>query len=106
MPEYRKIEVRPVFAFQNRKAIERELNAETGLEVLGYFWSNCQVMIDRPWEFKGETYPPGEYTLKTLWTQGNAVLKHAKHGLIGVKPKHNAPIGLRILVDAGIRRIR
>ena len=104
-PEHRKIEVRPVFAFQSRKAVERELRAETGIEVVGYFWSNCQVMIDRLWEFKGETYPAGEYTLKTLWAQGNAVLKHGRYGLLGAKPKHNAPIGLRILVDAGIRPV-
>jgi CRISPR-associated endonuclease Csn1 len=103
-PAHRKLEVRPVFAFQSRNAVERALRAETGAEVVDYFWSNCQVLIPRPWEFKGATYPAGEYTLKTLWAQGNAVLKHAKCGLVGAKPKHNAPVPLRILVAAGIRR--
>ena len=102
-PAHRKLEVRPVFAFQSRNAVERELRAEAGVEIVDYFWSNCQVLISRPWSFKGATYPAGEYTLKTLWAQGNAVLKHARYGLLGAKPKHNAPVGLRILVDAGIR---
>jgi CRISPR-associated endonuclease Csn1 len=105
-PGHRKIEVRPVFAFQSRKAIEEELKTETGLEIADYFWSNCQVMLARPWPFKGETFPAGEYTLKTLWAQGNAILKHASRGLLGAKPKHNAPIGVRVLVEAGIKRVR
>jgi hypothetical protein len=104
-PDYRKIEVRPVFAFQSRKAIADKLRGAPGLEIVDYFCSNCQVTIAHPWEFKSETFPPGEYMLKTLWAQGNAVLKHAKHGLIGAKPKHNAPIGIRILVEAGMHRV-
>jgi CRISPR-associated endonuclease Csn1 len=99
-----RLEVRPVFAFQSRAKVEEALRAEIGVEVVDYFFSNCQVSLEREWEFKGEKFPAGEYTLKTLWTQGNAVLKHAQRGMIGAKPKHNAPIPLRTLVEAGMRR--
>ena len=82
------------------------LCSEPGVAIVDYFWSNCQVLIRQEWEFKGEVYPAGEYTLKTLWVQGNAVLKHGGCGTIGAKPKHNAPIPLRTLVDAGIKRVK
>jgi hypothetical protein len=103
-PQKRKISVQPVFAFQSERDARNALLSEQGVEIIDYFWSNCQVTIARPWQFKGETYPIGEYTLKTLWAQGNAVLKHSSHGLIGSKPKHNAPIPLGVLVDAGMKR--
>lgn len=103
-PEKRRIEVRPVFAFQSEKDVRDALVAEPGVEIVDYFWSNCQVTLANAWEFKGETFPPGEYTLKTIWAQGNAVLKHGSLGMIGAKPKHNAPIPLWTLVAAGIQR--
>jgi CRISPR-associated endonuclease Csn1 len=105
-PEKKKIEVRPVFAFQSERDVRAQLCSEPGVVIVDYFWSNCQVLIRQEWEFKGEVYPAGEYTLKTVWAQGNAVLKHGGHGMIGAKPKHNAPIPLRMLVDAGIRRAK
>ena len=104
-PEKRKIEVQPVFAFQSEREVRAALLAEQGVEIVDYFWSNCQVVIAKVWEFKGETFPAGEYTLKTLWAQGNAVLKHGNLGIIGAKPKHNAPIPLWVLVEAGIKRV-
>jgi len=86
-PDRRKIEVYPVFAFQSSKGVDGQLRAEPGVQIVDYFWSNCQVAIAKEWEFKGEKYPADEYTLKTLWTQGNAVLKHGGRGLIGAKPE-------------------
>ncbi len=105
-PEKKKIEVRPVFAFQSEKDVRALLCSEPGVAIIDYFWSNCQVLIREEWEFKGEVFPAGEYTLKTLWAQGNAVLKHGGRGMIGSKPKHNAPVPLRALVDAGIKRVK
>jgi len=105
-PEKKRIQVRPVFAFQSEKDVRALLCSEPGVAIVDYFWSNCQVLIRQEWELKGEVYPAGEYTLKTLWVQGNAVLKHGGCGTIGAKPKHNAPIPLRTLVDAGIKRVK
>lgn len=99
----RPVRVQPVYAFQQRAAVEKELRSTPGVEIGGYFWAGCQVILAKEWEFKGERFPADEYTLRTLWTQGNAILKHGAHGFIGAKPKHNAPIPLWILVDAGMK---
>lgn len=100
----RLVRVQPVYAFQQRGEVEEELRSQSGVAIIGYFWAGCQVTIAKEWEFKGEKFPADEYTLRTLWTQGNAILKHGARGLIGAKPKHNAPIPLRLLVDAGMKR--
>ncbi len=105
-PDLRRVGIHPVFAFESEKEVGAKLRAEPGVQLVDFFWSNCQVKIASEWEFKAEFYPADEYTLKTLWTQGNAVLKHGGRGLIGAKPKHNAPIPIRTLVEAGIQRVR
>jgi len=103
LPGKRTAYVAPVFAFQTRQEVEARLKQETGLEIVDYFWSHCQVHFEKAWPFKGTEYPPGEYTLKTLWEQGNAVLKHPILGSIGERPRHNSPVGIAVLVEAGIR---
>jgi CRISPR-associated endonuclease Csn1 len=105
-PHRRKIEVRPVFCFQSRLTVQQKLQLEEGLEIVDYFWSNCQVKLEKPLEFKGETWPAGEYTLKSMWSQGYAVLKHGRLGFLGARPRHNAPISVRVLMDANMRRAK
>jgi hypothetical protein len=56
------------------------------------------VRTNREWEFQGKRYPADQYILGSVWANRNAKLWHTQLGEIG-------PVGLRILLDAGFKRI-
>ena len=96
--QHTQIEVRPVFVFEGKQSVHEELRQHLGWKIHGYFESGCQVSLEKIWQFREKTYPAGEYILKSVWANRNAELKHPQHGEIG-------PVGLRILLDAGFKRI-
>ncbi len=96
--QHTQIEVRPVFVFEGKHSVHEELRQHSGWKIHGYFESGCQVSLEKIWQFRGKTYPTGEYILKSVWANRNAELKHPQHGEIG-------PVGLRILLEAGFKRI-
>jgi len=97
-PDKMQIEVQPVFVFQSKKAVQEELQKQGAIRMHGYFESGCQVRTLRKWEFQGQEYPPDEFILGSVWANRNAKLWHPVHRDIG-------PIGLRILLTAGLERI-
>jgi hypothetical protein len=97
-PTKTQIEVRPVFVFQNTRAVLQELRAHSDWKIHGFFESGCQVRTQKAWEFQGNTYAPDEFILGSVWANRNAKLWHPKHGEVG-------PVGLRILLNSGFQRV-
>jgi CRISPR-associated endonuclease Csn1 len=97
-PAKMQVEVRPVFVFESRRAVQEDLARDTEWKICGYFESGCQVRTQREWEFQGKKYPADEYILGSVWANRNAKLWHPIHQEVG-------PVGLRLLLDAGFERI-
>jgi len=97
-PNKMQIDVQPVYVFQSKLQIARILLKEPGVVLLGYFESGCLVRIPKEWEFQRTKYPAADYICTSIWTNRNAKLRHPRYGEIG-------PIGLRILFDAGLKRV-
>jgi len=97
-PDKMQIDVRPVFVFQNVAQIGNELSKQHGVVLLGYFESGCQVHTTGEWEYKGQKFPASNYICTSIWSNRNAKLKHPRFGEIG-------PVGLRILFNAGLKRV-
>jgi CRISPR-associated endonuclease Csn1 len=97
-PNKRQVEVRPVYVFESRRAVQAELAKIKDWSVCGFFESGCQVRTRREWEFQGKKYPADEFILGSVWANRNVKLWHPIYQEVG-------PVGLRILLDAGIERI-
>ncbi len=97
-PGRTQVGVRPVFVFENQASVRAQLQARGDWSVHGFFQSGCQVRLEKAWSFQEKTFPAGEYILGSIWSNGNAKLKHPVFGEIG-------PVGLRILLSAGFQRV-
>lgn len=97
-PQRIQVEVRPVFVFESMRKVMGEMREHADWRLHGFFESGCQVRTQREWEFQGKKYPPDEFILGSVWANRNAKLRHPKFGEVG-------PVGLRILLDAGLERI-
>lgn len=92
------VEVRPVFVFESKVEVLKELQTHTDWMIHGFFESGCQVRTRREWEFQGKKYPADEFILGSVWTDARAKIRHPIHGELG-------PVGLRTLLNVGFERI-
>jgi CRISPR-associated endonuclease Csn1 len=97
-PNRMQVEVRPVFVFESKREVLEDLSKHTDWKNYGFFESGCQVRTQREFEFQAKKYPADEFILGSVWANRNAKLWHPIHQEVG-------PVGLRILLDAGFKRI-
>ena len=98
-PHRTRADVRPVYAFESRVKVRQEICQISGAILIGYFESGCQVQIKHDWVFRNSRYPAGQYICRSIWENRNAELKHPRYGEIG-------PVGLKILLEAGLERVK
>ncbi len=97
-PDARVYQVRPVYVHQSRYKLRKQLEAEPGLEIIGYFRPNCLVRIEAHIPHPKTPLKPGIYRLNSLWKSGQVELTDSRSNKYG-------PIGLAKLIDAGFRRV-
>ncbi len=92
------LEVRPAYTHKSPHQIQRQILAENGSRILGYFESGCTVEIHNGIDHAKSPLKPGRYRLNSIWEQGTVVVTDQFS-------KASAPISLAKFVAAGLRRV-
>ena len=93
-----KIFVRPVYAYESREKVRRELMAEADIEVIDFFFSQCLVRTSEEATGGKTVIPAGLYRLATVRSDAYAVL-------ISSEGMQHKPIALKHLIKAGLERV-
>ena len=98
------IEVRPVYVFESRRAVEKKLKDEHGeaITIYGFFQSGCLIAVEREVAHEKKPLPAGTYLLNTIRTDTKDVKLTTQDGRTNPEiPRYS----LSKLISAGFRRV-
>jgi len=96
------IEVRPVYVFESRAAVEKKLKDEHGdaITIYGFFQSGCLIAVEREVTHEQKPLPAGTYLLNTVRAGGDVKLTTQDGRTHPEIPRYS----LKNLIAAGLRR--
>ena len=96
------IEVRPVYVFESRTAVEKKLKDEHGdaITIYGFFQSGCLIAVEREVAHEKKPLPAGTYLLNTVRAGGDVKLTTQNGKTHPDIPRYS----LKNLIAAGLRR--
>jgi CRISPR-associated endonuclease Csn1 len=97
------IRVRPIYAFESRRTVERQLKDDWGdaIKIYGFFQSGCLIAVDKEVAHEKLPLPTGNYLLNTIMADAKCMKVTTQNG----KTYPDIPrYSLSSLINAGLRR--
>lgn len=98
------VQVRPIYAFESTREVQRELIEQHGdqIRIYGVFQTGCQIAVDREVRHERKPLPPGIYRLNSIRTGTKDVKVTTATG----ETNPSIPLyRLANMIKAGLRRI-